>query len=193
MELVDVVDSKSTAGDSVPVRVRPPAPKRSASPTGMRTFLAWMVPTSKQRFDARPQAGVSERNRRLRRHLARRRRPPAPRRSKVRFAPTSFYAYGKKDVIRPLPCSSFPNRTRCAGLRFDFGWKPGSIGIYTVVIFQLVANDISLCDEFFHFIAKLIARSFCCSSIPNRTRCRWAPVWGRRFAAVLSDLEKYRF
>ena len=25
MELVDVVDSKSTAGDSVPVRVRPPA------------------------------------------------------------------------------------------------------------------------------------------------------------------------
>ncbi len=28
MELVDVVDSKSTAGDSVPVRVRPPAPKQ---------------------------------------------------------------------------------------------------------------------------------------------------------------------
>ena len=27
MELVDVVDSKSTAGDSVPVRVRSPAPK----------------------------------------------------------------------------------------------------------------------------------------------------------------------
>ena len=26
MELVDVVDSKSTAGDSVPVRVRSPAP-----------------------------------------------------------------------------------------------------------------------------------------------------------------------
>ena len=28
MELVDVVDSKSTASDSVPVRVRPPAPKK---------------------------------------------------------------------------------------------------------------------------------------------------------------------
>ena len=42
--------------------------------------------------------------------------PPAPRRSKVRFAPTSFYACGKKDVIRPLPCSSFPTATRCAGL-----------------------------------------------------------------------------
>ena len=29
MELVDVVDSKSTASDGVPVRVRPPAPKES--------------------------------------------------------------------------------------------------------------------------------------------------------------------
>ena len=41
---------------------------------------------------------------------------PAPRRSKVRFAPTSFYARGKKDVIRPLPCSSFPTATRCAAV-----------------------------------------------------------------------------
>ena len=35
-----------------------------------------------------------------------------------RFAPTFFYSCGTKNVIRPLPCSSFPNRTRCAGLRF---------------------------------------------------------------------------
>ena len=30
MELADVVDSKSTAGDSVPVRVRPPAPTKKS-------------------------------------------------------------------------------------------------------------------------------------------------------------------
>ena len=29
--------------------------------------------------------------------------PPAPRRSKVRFAPTSFYAHGKKDRRPPAP------------------------------------------------------------------------------------------
>ena len=39
-----------------------------------------------------------------------------PRRSKVRFAPTSFYVCVTKDAIRPLPCSSFPTATRCAGL-----------------------------------------------------------------------------
>ena len=37
MESVDVVDSKSTAGDSVPVRVRPPAPRRSMLRTAQKT------------------------------------------------------------------------------------------------------------------------------------------------------------
>ena len=45
--------------------------------------------------------------------------PPAPRRSKVRFAPTPFYACGKKDAIRPLPCSSFPKLNPLA-LGFNF-------------------------------------------------------------------------
>ena len=74
----------------------------------------------------------------------------APCRSKVRFAPTSFYTHGKKDIIRPLPCSSFPNRTRCAGLRFGFGCELGNCGTYnTVVMFQLVANERIVCNEFF--------------------------------------------
>lgn len=46
-------------------------------------------------------------------------RPPAPRRSKVRFAPTSFCACGKKDVIRPLPCHPF--QIEPAVLGFDLG------------------------------------------------------------------------
>ena len=42
MELVDVVDSKSTAGDSVPVRVRSPAPYWSASIDTMLAFLFFL-------------------------------------------------------------------------------------------------------------------------------------------------------
>ena len=83
MELVDVVDSKSTAGDSVPVRVRPPAPAR------------------------------------CKRHIA--------------------------------------------------------------------------CDELFHFIAKLIVRSFCCSSVPNQTHfagLRFGAAAARRFCLIT---RRYRF
>src|SRR5699024_12023079 len=35
-----------------------------------------------------------------------------PCRCKVRFAPASFLSLDKKDAIRPLPCSSFPNGNR---------------------------------------------------------------------------------
>ena len=39
MELVDVVDSKSTASDGVPVRVRPPAPKFLRPRVGTEEFF----------------------------------------------------------------------------------------------------------------------------------------------------------
>ena len=45
----------------------------------------------------------------------------------------------------------------------------------------------------FHFIAKLIVRSFCCSSLPNRTRCRWAPVWVRRFPRGFMPSKKKKY
>ena len=66
--------------------------------------------------------------------------PPAPRRSKVRFAPTFFYFCRIKERHPPAPllllsesnphqklisrsfcCSSLPNRIRCAGFRFGLG------------------------------------------------------------------------
>ncbi len=40
MELVDVVDSKSTDGDIVPVRVRPPAPSKKTTRLGGLFLLA---------------------------------------------------------------------------------------------------------------------------------------------------------
>ena len=50
--------------------------------------------------------------------------PPAPpRRSKLYIACSDFFT---KVRARSCRCSSFPNRTRCAGLRFGFGCRPKS-------------------------------------------------------------------
>ena len=40
------------------------------------------------------------------------------------------------------------------------------------------------------FFTKVTSHSFCRGSFPNRTRYRWAPVWVRRCAAVLSYRKK---
>mgnify|MGYP006950731299 CR=1 FL=1 len=50
----------------------------------------------------------------------------------ISLAPT-FVAKVRAHSCR---CSSFPNRTRFAGLQFSFGCKLGNCGIYTVSIFQ---------------------------------------------------------
>ena len=52
--------------------------------------------------------------------------------------------------------------------------------------FQLVASDMSLATSFFISLQSS-SRSFCCSSLPNRTRCRWAPVWGRPVGGIFLD------
>ena len=44
MELADVVDSKSTGSDTVPVRVRPPAPnKNNTNPDGKSEFVLFFT------------------------------------------------------------------------------------------------------------------------------------------------------
>ena len=79
--------SKSTAGDSVPVRVRSPAPRRRG------------------------------------RHIVR----------------GDFFA---KVTSHSFCRGSFPNRTHFVGLRFGIGCKSGSLGIYTVAMFQKGRHDV---------------------------------------------------
>lgn len=54
----------------------------------------------------------------------------------IALAPT----FVTKVRARSCRCSSFPNRTRFAGLQFSFGCKLGNCGIYTVSIFQKERN-----------------------------------------------------
>ncbi len=55
------------------------------------------------------------------------------RRSKLHIACSGFFS---KVRARSLRCSSFPNRTRCAGLRFGFG-KSLNAGIYFVWVLHI--------------------------------------------------------
>ena len=78
---------------------------------------------------------------------------------------------------RSFCCSFFPNRSR---LRWVAIW----FRVQTQKSRHLYCFDVPTrckwhiaCNELFHFIAKLITCSFCCSSLPNRTRCRWASIW----------------
>ena len=99
-----------------------------------------------------------------------------------------FMPMAKKDVIRPLPCSSFPNRTRCAGLRFGFGRKPGGIGIYSVAIFHVGAKSALLRRLFMPMAKKDVIRPPPCSSFPTAPRCAGlavgGPPCGRHFSRL---------
>ena len=72
-------------------------------------------------------------------------RPPAPRRSMLYIACSDFFI---KVRARSCRCSSFPNRSRFAGLRFGFGCRPGNNGIYTVAMLHLGASAASLAPFF---------------------------------------------
>ena len=101
-------------------------------------------------------------------------RPPAPRRSKVRFAPTSFMPTAKKTSSARSLAPPFQTATAGAGLRFGFLNAHGHLFCQHNPARR--KRHIA-CDELFHFIAKLIARSFCCSSLPNHNRLRWVAIW----------------
>ena len=71
-------------------------------------------------------------------------RSPAPRRSKLCIACSDFFT---KVRARSRRCSSFPNRTRFAGLRFGFGCKPGSVA--SIVLQCSTWPQSPLCDHVF--------------------------------------------
>ncbi len=91
--------------------------------------------------------------------------PPPPHRSKLCIACSDlFYKSERAHAAAP------PFQLRPALLGSQLVCRPKG-GFF-------VCKRHIACDELFHFLLKLIARSFCCSSLPNRTCCRWAPVWG---------------
>ncbi len=107
MELVDVVDSKSTAGDSVPVRVRSPAPKRKTR-LSVSSFLGSGGFCRLHPLDLNARGRQS--------------RPCAIR----PCAPNLRRTCGAAQKGRFMP-----------GPRFGFGFDSGSYGIYTVLMFRV--------------------------------------------------------
>ena len=65
-----------------------------------------------------------------------------------------------------LRCSSFPNRTRCAGLRFGFGRK-----LERKSILNTCGTSGQASYRLLRLFLKVRAHSLRCSSFPNRTRC----------------------
>ncbi len=95
-----------------------------------------------------------------------------PRRRKLRIACDGDFSFRTIAVSRSLRCSSFQNRTRCAGLRFCF---------YPVHTFKCCTNTRAtsgqspLCSGV--FFAKVTSHSFCRGPSPNRTRYGRAAIF----------------
>ncbi len=90
---------------------------------------------------------------------------------------TSFAAtFLQKSPLTHSVAAPFQTATTFAGLRFGFSNLHRNLFCQH---FPVCRKRHIACDELFHFIAKLTARSFYCSSFPNRTRCA-----GLRFGAT---------
>ena len=123
--MADVTDSKSVGSDTVWVRVPPSAPRRSKVRFAPTSFLClWQKKTPSARslappFQLRPALLARSWQAALRAAFFSNRRsrvsPFLPGRGPSALLRRLFYAYGKKDAIRTLPCSSFPTATRFAG------------------------------------------------------------------------------
>ena len=88
-----------------------------------------------------------------------------------------FLCQRQKDVIRPLPCSSFPTATRCAELAVGGPPCGGSVPLRGNIDFdrpfQLVASVTSLATSFFVSLQSSSRAHWRCSSRPNCSRSRW--------------------
>ena len=79
----------------------------------------------------------------------------------------------QKVIAHSLRRSSFPNRNRCAGLRFGFGCRPESLHLESVHAFHVGASCISLAPTFFKSQSALIPLLLLSKSQP----LRWVVIW----------------
>ena len=140
MELVDVVDSKSTAGDSVPVRVRSPAPKTAVPLRGAAVFY-WLITDGNRRFDPRCPKNTSRRRRIFGWQSARR---SAQRKAVRSPAPTS----------NPLSCKGFEVFSFPAA-----NVRPSRQLHSPCVVEQCLLSDLKM------YSIRFLLRSFCCLSL----------------------------
>ena len=78
----------------------------------------------------------------------------------------------QKVIAHSLLRSSFPNRNRCAGVRFGFGSGTESLHIESVHAFHVGASCISLAPTFFKSQSALIPLLLLSTREPQRSRWR---------------------